>query len=92
MCGVSNSKPRARGLTFEPEYAEQDGIKHEFTGSLYIPAPGESERCETERQSREPELNPVCIAAPLIEKPYRSDWTTRRVKMSAGEMIRLNAR
>lgn len=82
--------PKARPIEFVPEYAEQDGVKHEFTGLLYIPAPGESERCEAERK---PEINPVCIAvedSKLTVAVHRAR-IHQRMKMSAGALIRLGA-
>lgn len=86
-----NEAPRARHIEVDPVYAEQDGVKHEFTGLLYVPAPGETDRLQVERDTAPPTLNPVCLATPLVEKPFRTGWTSRRVKMTAREMIRLTA-
>jgi hypothetical protein len=82
--------PKPRSIELNPEYAAQDGVNHEWTGTLFVPAPGEYERSEAERIAQV-EMNPVGIATPLVHAPFATSWTTKRVKMSAKEMIRLGA-
>lgn len=73
----------------------QDGIKHEFTGLLFIPAPGEAEKIETrERENRPtPELTrDSSIDYTTVIAPFPRQWTTQRVKMSGMDMLRLRSK
>jgi hypothetical protein len=83
--------PKAKELKFEPEYAVEGGVAHTFNGTLFIPTDEEFKRLEKERAARDaaPKLNPVGIAEKLVHRPFPEQWTTKRVKMSAGDLIRL---
>lgn len=84
-------------LTLEPEYAKQDGIKFEFTGTLLIPAPGEVERLAREKP---PEMMSVVGSKPIVYVPetprgnrfaaHKGDF--KRVKMNAIDALRLRQR
>lgn len=90
-----SSTPKQNSLDLTPEYAEQDGVKFEFSGTLLIPAPGEAERLAREKL---PEMNPVCLATPQIMSPqshyhgYRNTTERKSVKMSALQMFKLRRR
>jgi hypothetical protein len=45
----AESKAKQPTLDFVPEYENYAGVAHEFTGTLFVPAPGESERLAKER-------------------------------------------
>lgn len=83
---LPEDKPRPRTLAFEPEYAIEAGVSHEYNGILYVPTEGEFARCAEERRAEElaPRVLPVAIGM----RPVTKD---NRVKMSAGELIRLGA-
>ena len=71
----------------------QDGIKHEFTGTLFIPAPGEAEKIEArERENRPtPELAlDSSVDYTTVLAPFPRQGTTRRVKMSGMDMLKLS--
>lgn len=82
-------------LTLEPEYAKQDGIKFEFTGTLLIPAPGEMERLERQKPK---EMMSVVGSKPVLFVPEpvtrfaktRDDF--KIVKMNGLEALRLRQR
>lgn len=77
---------------FEPAYEEYAGVKHEFTGTLFVPTEEEFKRIEREQQARtkplvgigEPSLfvPPSCIP----EKPRGS------VKMKMKDALRFRTR
>ena len=83
---MPESKPSQSDLGFEPKYAVQDGVKHEFTGLLFIPAPGESERLEREKP---PEMNPVCIATPVPLVPKGSHYQGFTGNETAGKKVKM---
>lgn len=94
---MPESKPNQTDLDFEPQYAVHEGVKHEFTGLLFIPAPGESERLEREKQ---PETNPVALVTPVPLVPQESYYhgfsgnksAAKRVKMNPLDALRLRQR
>lgn len=73
---------------FDPAYEDIGGIKHEFTGLLWTPAPGEDKKIE-ERDAPTPDLTNYNAKYVTVLTPR--PWMTGRVKMSAKELIRLNA-
>lgn len=89
------TNPRQETLTFEPEYAVSGGIKHEWTGTLFLPTAEESERLEKERAT-ETHVNPVCLAEvkPDIVNPLAKYGfnRTRRVKMKMKDALGLRQR
>jgi hypothetical protein len=91
----ASSTPKQEEFKLTPEYAEANGVKFEFNGSLLVPAPGEAERLEREKPV---EFNPVCLATPKIVSPqshyFGYDNTTgpQRVKMSAKQMHKLRSK
>lgn len=94
---MPESKPKQQDFEFEPQYAVHDGVKHEFTGLLFIPAPGESERLEKEKQ---PDINPVALVTPVPLVPQKSHYhgftgnesAAKRVKMNPLDALRLRQR
>lgn len=72
----------------------QDGVKHEFTGTLFIPAPGEAATIEARDRDRlpPPDITPEAYQYTTVIAPFPREWTTQRVKMSGMDMLRLRSR
>jgi hypothetical protein len=83
---MPESKPSQSDIDFEPKYETHDGVKHEFTGLLYVPAPGESERLEREKP---PETNPICIATPVPLVPKGSHYQGFTGNETAGKKVKM---
>ena len=96
-----STPPAEKGLKFEPEYAVEGGVAHTFNGTLYVPTPEEMERIDRLNGIREgvkkmvaevafDEPSGVQRAVPYVHG-FTNDGDAPRVKMSAGEIIRLGA-
>jgi hypothetical protein len=76
------TEPRQKPLDIEPEYAINDGIKHEFTGTLFIPVAGEVPPPAPEPAMVQ-NISAFDIAESHLPKP------TRHVKLKASEFLKL---
>lgn len=63
---MSDQKHQA-SFEFEPAYEEYAGVKHEFTGTLFVPTAEECERIEREAAARAKPL--VGIGEPSLFVP-----------------------
>lgn len=79
---------RQTEFTVTPEYLVQDGVKHEFTGTLFIPALGENERIEKEQAARA--VSPIGYGQQLsgLIIPTKPE----RVKIDMKTALRLRAK
>ena len=85
---MSSSDKKQETLDFEPEYLESYGIKHEFTGTLFIPTQDEFKRIEREQAERE--TSPVVFAEPVLY--IKQDVPRQRIKMKPTDALKLRAR
>lgn len=81
-------KPHQDELTFEPETENYAGVKHEWTGTLYVPTAEETRRIETEVAARE--TSPIVFAEPVLY--VRQDQPRGRVKMKMKDALRFRQR
>lgn len=81
-------EPKQKGFTFEPETENYAGVKHEWTGTLYVPAPGETERIEAEAVARE--TSPIVFSEPVLY--VKTDVPRAKVKMKMKDALRFRQR
>jgi hypothetical protein len=84
-------------LELTPEYECYAGVAHEWTGTLFVPAPGESERLTKERKSDEMSVvgsKPVIfeIAVSRGNRFARSKDDFTKVKLDPMLALRLRAK
>lgn len=83
------SEPKQIGLTFDAlETENYAGVKHEWTGTLYVPTADEIERIETEVAARE--TSPIVFAEPQLF--VKTDVPRSKVKMKMKDALRLRQR
>lgn len=92
-----SSTPKQSKLNLEPEYAEADGIKFEFSGTLLVPTPEETKRLDREREFKErlvvAEETHSVIASPQSHYyGFRNTTKPTNVKMSALQMHKLRTK
>lgn len=80
--------PKQEGLTFEPETENYAGVKHEWTGTLYVPTADEITRIETEAAARE--TSPIVFAEPQLF--VRTDVPRGKVKMKMKDALKFRQR
>lgn len=85
MTEFSTSLPKQENLEFEPETENYAGIKHEWTGTLYVPTASETARIEAEVVARE--TSPIVFAEPVLY--VKQDAPRGRVKMKMKDGLRL---
>lgn len=90
--------PTQTPFEFEPEYEKIDDIRHEFTGLLWTPTAADSEKAakkqrekDAEKDAVAPDLTNFAVPVTTVLTPYPTQWRTKRVQMSAMDLIRLNA-
>lgn len=77
---------------FEPEYLEDKGAKYAFTGLLYTPAPGESEKLEHELRVAE-QVSDARQHAAIWESLTRVKYKfTTSVKVRPMEALKFRAK
>ena len=85
---MSAPKPKQKELTFEPETENYAGVKHEWTGTLYVPTADEIKRIESEVAARA--TSPVVFAEPSLF--VRQDSPRAKVKMKMKDALGLRQR
>jgi hypothetical protein len=75
-------------LAFEPETEDYAGVKHEWSGTLYVPTPEETTRIEAEAAERD--VSPVILAEQLLY--VRHDGPRTKVKMKMKDALRFRQR
>lgn len=86
--------PTQTPFEFEPEYEKIDDIRHEFTGLLWTPTAADSEKAAKKQREKDavaPDLTNFAVPVTIVLTPYPTQWRTKRVQMSAMDLIRLNA-
>lgn len=86
--------PTQTPFEFEPEYENIDDIRHEFTGLLWTPTAADSEKAAKKQREKDdvtPDLTNFAVPVTTVLTPYPTQWRTKRVQMSAMDLIRLNA-
>lgn len=97
-----SSSPKSKGLVFQPDYLTYGGVEHTFTGKLFIPTDEEFDRIDRLNAIKDGVKQLVATVElhepPRVQRvvPYCHGFTNvdepaPRVKMSAGELIRLGA-
>ena len=86
------AKPTQNDFEFEPAYEEYAGVKHEFTGTLFVPTADEFKRIEREQAARTKPL--VGIGEPSLFVPQSCIPGKPRgsVKMKMRNALRFRAR
>lgn len=89
-------EPKQQGLDFTQQETENyNGVKHEWTGTLYVPTADETRRIEREAAARDA-ISPICIAEPqadIVNPLLKYGFNrTRKVKMNFKDALGVRQR
>lgn len=77
---------------FEPVYEEYAGVKHEFTGTLFVPTQSEFKRIEREQAERTKPLIGIGEPSLFVPPSCLPNKPRGRVKMKMRDALRFRAK